>query len=101
MEKGCIGNKGVDVYSEELTTIVNSILEKGLFPDELKIADVSPLIFNNDENLRRTIGQSVFYVIGQRFSRDSSIRRSITSCHHIFFLIFVLSERITTGNTCS
>ena len=42
----------INVYSKELATIINSCLEKGVFPDELKIADVSP-IFNKDEDLNK------------------------------------------------
>ena len=42
----------INVYSKELATIINSCLEKGVFPNELKIADVSP-IFKKDEDLNK------------------------------------------------
>ena len=54
------------IYREELTTII-SCLEKVLFPDELKIADMSP-ISNKDEDLRRTVRPvSIFRHIYHRF----------------------------------
>ena len=37
-----------ELYNKKLTATINSCIEKGLFPDELKIADVSP-IFKKDE----------------------------------------------------
>ena len=39
--------KSVDIYIKEITFIINDCLEKGIFPDDLKLADVSP-IFKKD-----------------------------------------------------
>ena len=44
--------ESINVSSKELTTVINSCLEKGPFPDELKIADVSS-IFKKDEDLNK------------------------------------------------
>ena len=40
--------KSVDIYIKEITFIINDCLEKGIFPDDLKLADVSP-IFKKEE----------------------------------------------------
>ena len=33
----------LSVYTKELTTIINNCLKDGLYPNELKLADVSPV----------------------------------------------------------
>ena len=49
--------KSVDIYIKEITFIINDCLEKGIFPDDLKLADVSPICKKEDsfkkENYRR------------------------------------------------
>ena len=45
----------LSVYTKELTTIINNCLKDGLFPNELKLADVSPIFTKdvlNKENYR-------------------------------------------------
>ena len=45
----------LSVYTKELTTIINNCLKDGLFPNELKLADVSPVFkkdYLNKENYR-------------------------------------------------
>ena len=47
------------MYTRELTTIINKCLSNGLFPSELKLADVSPVFKKdvdlNNENYRPVI----------------------------------------------
>ena len=40
------------VYTNELTTIISNCLKDGLFPNELKLADVSP-VFKKDDDLNK------------------------------------------------
>ena len=42
--------KSVDIYIKEITFIINDCLEKGIFPDDFKLADVSPIF--KKENYR-------------------------------------------------
>ena len=42
----------LSVYAKELTTIINNCLKDGLFPNELKLADVSP-VFKKDDDLNK------------------------------------------------
>ena len=39
----------LSVYTTELTIIINNCLKDGLFPNELKLADVSPVFKKNDD----------------------------------------------------
>ena len=39
--------KSVDIYIKEITFIINDCIENGIFPDNLKLANVSP-IFKKD-----------------------------------------------------
>ena len=42
----------LNVYTKELTTIINNCLKDGMFPNELKLANVSPL-FKKDDDLNK------------------------------------------------
>ena len=42
----------LSVYTKELTTVINNCLKDGLYPNELKLADVSPVI-KKDDNLNK------------------------------------------------
>ena len=42
----------LSVYTKELTTIINNCLKDALFPNELKLADVSPA-FKKDDDLNK------------------------------------------------
>ena len=44
--------KCVDIYIREITFIINDCLEKGIFPDDLKLADVSP-IFKKEDSFKK------------------------------------------------
>ena len=44
--------KSVDIYIKEITFITNDCLEKGIFPDDLKLADVSP-IFKKEDSFKK------------------------------------------------
>ena len=39
----------LSVYTKELTTIINNCLNDGLFPNEFKLADVSPVLKKDDD----------------------------------------------------
>ena len=43
---------GVSVYTKEVTTIINNCLKEGLFSNESKVADVSP-VFKKDDDLSK------------------------------------------------
>ena len=44
--------KSVDIYIKEITFIINDCIEKGIFPDDLKLADVSP-IFKKEDSFKK------------------------------------------------
>ena len=54
--KGNIPTKSLkdswSVYAKELTTIINNCLKDSLYPNELKLADVS-LVFKKDDDLNK------------------------------------------------
>ena len=39
----------LSVYTKELTAIINNCLKDGLYPNELKLADLSPVFKKNDD----------------------------------------------------
>ena len=43
---------GLSVYTRDLTTIIKNCLKHSLFPNELKLADVSP-VFKKDDDLNK------------------------------------------------
>ena len=48
----------LSLYTKELTTIINNCLKDALFPNELKLADVSP-VFKKDDDLNKESNRSV------------------------------------------
>ena len=44
--------KSVDVYIKEITFIINACIEQGIFPDNLKLADKSP-IFKKEDSFKK------------------------------------------------
>ena len=66
----------LSVYTNKLTTIINNCLKDGLFPNELKLADVLP-VFKKDDNLRKTIDLPAYSHICLWFLKESSINKSI------------------------
>ena len=53
--KGC-----VDSYISVLTRILNTSLESGCFPNQLKLAEVTP-VFNKEDELKKIIALLVFF----------------------------------------
>ena len=47
-----IPKKSVDIYIKEITFIINDCIGKGIFPDDLKLADVSP-IFEKEDSFKK------------------------------------------------
>ena len=48
----------LSAYTKELTAIINNCSQDGLFPNELKLADVSP-VFKKDDDLNKENYRSV------------------------------------------
>ena len=44
--------KSVDIYIKEIKFIINDCIEKRIFPDDLKLADVSP-IFKKENSFEK------------------------------------------------
>ena len=44
--------ESVDIYIKEIAFIINDCIENGIFPDDLKLADVSP-IFKKEDSFKK------------------------------------------------
>ena len=44
--------KSVGIHIKEITFIINGCIESGTFPDDLKLADVSP-IFKKEDSFKK------------------------------------------------
>ena len=44
--------KSIDIYIKEITFTINDCIENGIFPDDLKLADVSP-IFKKEDSFKK------------------------------------------------
>ena len=78
-------------YTKELTTIINNCLKDGLFPNELKLADVSP-VFKKDDDLNKENYRpvSIFSHMSKIFERTfyKQIDRFMTSKFSLFLCGF-------------
>ena len=59
----------LSVYTKELTTIINNCLKDGLFPNELKLADVSPVFKKDDLNKENYRPVSILSHMSKVFER--------------------------------
>ena len=72
--------KSVDIYIKEITFIINDCIEKGIFPDDLKLADVSP-IFKKEDSFKKEnyIDRLAYYHICQKSFKGFFINKLILS----------------------
>ena len=81
----------LSVYTKELTTIINNCLKDGLFPNELKLANVSPA-FKKDDDLNKENYRpvSIFSHMSKIFERTfyKQIDRFMTSKFSLFLYGF-------------
>ena len=61
----------VDIHLPFITNSINLSIENGCFPEELKLAEVSPIFKKKDDVTKRITGLSVFYRVYQRFLKES------------------------------
>ena len=86
----------LSVYAKELTALINNCLKDGLFPNELKLADASPVFKKDMIQTRKSIDLSAYPRICQRFLKEFSINKSIISWHQSFHLFHVVLGKIIT-----
>ena len=103
------------VYIKELTTIINNCLKDGLFPNELKLADVSPVFKKDDlnkENYRPVsilshmskVFERIFYKQIDRFVTSKfspflcGFRNNLNSQNSLLKMIEVWKKNLDKGN---
>ena len=59
-----------EIFSDFLFSNFNSCLETGMFPDELKLAEVTPVLKIMIKRIKAITDQSVFFQIFQKFTKD-------------------------------
>ena len=67
----------LSVYTKELTTIINNCLKDGLFPNELKLADVSPVFKKDDDLTKGNYRPASILSHMSKILKESSINKSI------------------------
>ena len=60
-----------DMHLSLITKIVNLSFGKGCFADDLKLAEVSPILKKSDDLDKESIGLSLFYLMSQRSVKES------------------------------
>ena len=60
----------VDSYISVLTRILNTSLERGCFPNQIKLAEVTPLFKKEDELKNKIIAQLVFFPMYLRHFKE-------------------------------
>ena len=58
--------EGIDIYLPFITNTINLSIKKGCFPEEFKLAEVSPIFKTKDDLDKRITGLLVFYRTCQR-----------------------------------
>ena len=60
-----------DMHLSLITKIVNLSFGNGCFADDLKLAEVSPILKKSDDLDKESIGVSLFYLMSQRSVKES------------------------------
>ena len=60
-----------DMHLSVITKIVNLSFGNGCFADDLKLAEVSPILKKSDDLDKESIGLSLFYLMSQRSVKES------------------------------
>ena len=71
--------KSVEIYTKEITFIINDCLEKGIFPDDLKLADVSPMFKKKIVLKKKVIDRLAYYHTCQKSLKGFFINELILS----------------------
>ena len=62
--------ENADILCPKLKDIFNNCLDLGIFPDKLKLADISPIFKSNDSRLKKNYEHvNVFDVISKFFEK--------------------------------
>ena len=69
----------VNIYIKEITFIINDCLEKGIFPDDLKLADVSPIFKKKIVLKKKIIDRLAYYHTCQKSLKGFFINKLILS----------------------
>ena len=60
-----------DMHLSLITKIVNLSFGNGCFADDLKLAEVSPILKKSDDLDKESLGLSLFYLMSQRSVKES------------------------------
>ena len=72
--------KSVDIYIKEIAFIINDCIEKGIFPDDLKLAGVLPIYLKNNIVLKKkVIDRLPYYHTCQKSLKGFFINKLILS----------------------
>ena len=69
--------KSVDIYIKEITFIINDCLEKGIFPDDLKLADVHLYLKKKIVLKKKIIDRLAYYHTCQKSLKGFFINKLI------------------------
>ena len=59
-----------DVFGVEPLNLINNSLNTGVFPDKLKMGEVSSLFKSEDPSIRKTIGLYLYYLRSPRYMKE-------------------------------
>ena len=71
----------LDIHLLLITKTINLLSGNGYFPDDLRLAEISPIFKKNDDRDKETYRPvSVFYLMFQRSLKESFTVKLIHSC---------------------
>ena len=89
----------INIYLSELTVLINNCLKKGIFPDGLKIADITP-IFKKEDSVNKENCRTVNILPHLSNMFESILFRQIDNFMEIsFHLTYAVLEKITVCST--
>ena len=92
-------NNSISAYLSELIIFINNCLKNGVFPDDLKLVDITPIFKKEDSLNKKTIYLSAYWLIYQKYLKGFYTNKLIVLWKTSFHLTYAGSEQITIPST--
>ena len=92
-------NNSISAYLSELIIFINNCLKNGVFPDDLKLVDITPIFKKEDSLNKKTIYLSAYWLIYQKYLKGFYTNKLIVLWKTSFHVTYAGSEKIPMRST--
>ena len=93
-----IVKNSINVYLSELRFLISNCLKKGIFPDDLKLANITPIFEREDSVNKENYRTATYCLICQKCLKGLSTKKLTVLQRASFHLTYATLEKITMLN---